>query len=223
MALVLKWKSPVQTNQGSTELYLTDDTGVYDETTNVGGYGGINPLRTQLALVVLAYAKKTTGDELIELVAYDPETPSVFTIPITTNVRMQVTGYLLVKDSGSTTVGDWQFDTATQQIQQYVSGAWADKTIEDLYNVDGALVIQKVVEIPVVGLAVLKQNELLDLWYQKLLAGPDDHCEDDTYLKIHDNLRGRIRQASNNFCDGNYYEFQRTVEAINEYIEKLGV
>lgn len=53
-------------NADGTEITITDQTGVYDASTNPGGYGTPNPERTDLALFLRVFAKRYNKTETLE-------------------------------------------------------------------------------------------------------------------------------------------------------------
>ena len=59
-------------------MYLEDVTGTYDANDNPGGYGTPNQDRSELAIYITGHIKKSTGDERVEFVAYDPTAASHF-------------------------------------------------------------------------------------------------------------------------------------------------
>lgn len=82
MANILKVEKESISADGLT-LTIGDNTGNYDVTTNPGGYGAPNDVRSDLYLKLFVTLKKTSGDEQITVSAYNENTADTWTVGIT--------------------------------------------------------------------------------------------------------------------------------------------
>lgn len=80
MALQLKLENTNTINADGNRVYLKDSTGTYDAVTNPTGYGGVNPTRGTLAILVLAAAKTSKGDLLVSLEPYNKLSSDTFNV-----------------------------------------------------------------------------------------------------------------------------------------------
>jgi len=68
-----------------TTVNIPDATGAYNASNNTGGYGGINPDRADIGLLLFVNYKATAGDVVVTIDTYDPITVTTFTYDMTTN------------------------------------------------------------------------------------------------------------------------------------------
>ena len=71
-------------------LTIDDNTGVYDAGTNTGGYGSPNDERNTLYLKLLVTLKKTAGDEVITVDAYNDLTVTTWDVTIAEDGRYEL-------------------------------------------------------------------------------------------------------------------------------------
>lgn len=81
MALVLKIEKDSISSDCLTIVYK-DNTGNYNASTNVGGYGAPNETRANLYLKLFLTLKKTVGDEQITVAAYNENTVTQWSITL---------------------------------------------------------------------------------------------------------------------------------------------
>lgn len=94
MALVINIeKSSI--NSAGTEMNLTDSTGQYvSSDVNPNGYGGPNPERDDISLVLLGYNKRQDeGDVAVTLQTYNPATAETFVVNLYKDGWYQVKTY----------------------------------------------------------------------------------------------------------------------------------
>jgi hypothetical protein len=69
-------------DSGLSYFYLEDNTGVYNVTTNPGGYGTLNPARNTLALYVYGYKYRSTTPEALTIGNTIPLTATQWQVPM---------------------------------------------------------------------------------------------------------------------------------------------
>lgn len=79
MALVQRFDETE--SQDGTTIFVSDETGEYDPTSNIGGYGAPNTPRDEVALIILGKYKASTGDTVLTPDTYDPEIVTEFSFP----------------------------------------------------------------------------------------------------------------------------------------------
>lgn len=75
-------------------LTVTDNTGNYNVSTNPGGYGSPNEARANLYIKLIVTIKKTVGDELITVPAYNENTVTSWSITLTEDGYYEVYSFL---------------------------------------------------------------------------------------------------------------------------------
>lgn len=208
-------------NDAGDEATVEDSTGVYDVSDNPGGYGTPNPERNELGLVALIDYKATGGDETVVPTTFDGLTVTEIVVPITKDGHIQVDGWLLPIIVGGEAEGAFGYDTSDGLPKQYLSAVWVEVTdLNDLFA-DEAL-IHNVLHLEVLVATSKKRNDINKERFDKVLTG--DYNETRAALdRQYINVDGRFDQATYQFAAGNYYNFQRIVEGINQYVAQYGI
>lgn len=128
MALKLNL-SRVAINSTGTEMYIADTTGEYSED-NVGGYGGINPIRNTLAVLYSCKYNSSTGSEVVEILPYDPETVETITLNTIKDGYYEVIAVAVPK---TTPTVEGNYGYVNGSIVKLVEGQPVAKTIEEVY------------------------------------------------------------------------------------------
>ena len=227
MALILKLGTLLDGKYEATfstegdKAYVADSTGNYDAGTNPGGYGAPNPDRNQIGWVNLVVYKALTADEVITAESYDGLAAIQITIPLTKDGHIQVDGWLLPIIVGGEAEGTFAYDTTDGKTKKLTSAVWVEVTdLTDLYA-DTSLV-RDTLNIPVLVAASKKRNEINKERFDKILGGEYNETRD-ALDRLYLNVDGRMDQASYQFNAGNFYNFQRIVEALNKFIAEFGV
>lgn len=204
-----------------TKAYVPDSTGVYDNPDNLGGYGTPNPDRVDVAWIVVVQYMGTEETEDITVEDYVPTAATQITIPITKDGHIQVNGFLIDVIVGGENDGDYGYDTADDKVKLLTLGVWEE--VEDLTDLlSAAGLVSDILHIPIITQISRKKNDVNKERFDKIISGKYDEGRK-ANDRIYTELRGRLEQASNNFCAGNYYEFQRIIEATYKFIAQYGV
>lgn len=204
-----------------TKAYVSDSTGDYDATNNPGGYGAPNPVRSDVAWINVVQYMGLDETENIVIEAYNPLSAAQITIPITKDGHIQVNGFLIPVIVGGEADGSYGYDTADSKVKLLISGTWVEVTdLTTLLTASG--LTSDVIHIPVLIASSRKLNDINKERFDAIISGEYDEgrLAND---RLYNNMKGRISQASNNFCAGNYYEFQRIVEATKIFVAANGI
>lgn len=195
------------TNKAGTKLYIEDSTGVFGPD-NEGGYGGGNPERTDIALVLVSVFKGISVDKNAEIAPYDPLSVDSFTIELSQDGWLQTTLFSVPKyDAGASyEEGDIVYDDG---LRKYIDGEFEDIEKEDLLDTDLIRYeYNRLIPIKIV-------NKLSEI--NKAIIFSDD---DDVYVnwqQRYDIIYGHLSGANEYFCAKNYYEAQRIIETAEDY------
>jgi hypothetical protein len=116
----------VTESQDGTIIYIPDKTGNYDGTSNTGGYGAPNTLRTDLALIILGKYKASTGDTVLTFDTYDPKTVTQFSVSgLTTDGYYQFKVYSVARYvAQSPTLNTFVYDFGTNLLKRGTGSAF---------------------------------------------------------------------------------------------------
>ena len=204
-----------------TKAYVPDSTGVYNNPDNLGGYGVPNPERVDVAWIPVVQYMGTSETENIDVEEYVPTAATQITIPILKDGHYQVNGFLINVISGGESDGDYGYDITDDKVKLLTLGIWEIVTdLTTLLGVSG--LVSNVLHIPIITQISQKKNDVNKERFDKIISGEYDEGRN-ANDRIYTELKGRLEQASNNFCAGNYYEFQRIIEATNKFIISFGV
>lgn len=122
MALALKLTKTSISADGTTML-VTDSTGNYNVTTNVGGYGSPNAARNSLALILLCWNERYDGEDSITpvaetIAAYTPTTVTEWTVTLNSDGWQQaiVYGVKLYSTSTLFAVNEIVYNVGTSEL-----------------------------------------------------------------------------------------------------------
>lgn len=133
MALVQVFQ--VTESQDGTIVYVNDETGDYDASSNTGGYGAPNTERTDLALIILGKYKASTGDTSFSFAAYDPEIVTQFSVTgLDTDGRHEYKVYSVPRSGteGAAVLNKFRYDFSTNQLERYNGSTWVTAANADL-------------------------------------------------------------------------------------------
>lgn len=194
-------------------LYITDATGVYNVTTNPTGYGTPNPERNTLALIPFVTYKKISGDVNVVVNSYVAESATGFTVPLGDDGWYTVNTYLVPLYNVLTTYleDDITYDTALNRLQIFKSSVWEDATEADLLA-DNTINNSLQNHAKIAGISV----EINNVWIKGMEKKPCDRTpftEKTAYLDF------QLHSFLYDFCSGNRYEAQKTMEELINYID----
>lgn len=214
MALVQRFS--VSQSEDASVIYLNDETGDYDASDNPGGYGTPNTARADLALIVLAAYKASTGDEELTPSTYDPE--SVEQWEYASNGKdghFQFDVYPVAKKTGAETpsTNDFVYDFSGDQLQRWNGSAWVSAEDSELEDNDEA---HTTVDYPILALMWIAFNNLNKL----SISGCKSESKSDIQKYIMDTenmLNGVIAL----FAEGSYAQAQENIEKYQSRVDYL--
>jgi hypothetical protein len=205
----------VSENQGGTILYLDDETGDYNVSTNPGGYGSPNTARADLALILIAKYKATSEDIEIDANTYDPESVTQWTFEsLEGDGRYQFNVYSVARKTGAETpvTNDFVYDFTANELQRWNGSSWvaaenseledndvAHSTTEHAHIPDLYTAHNRIAELLVTGCSVSRSD--LFLYQQETIAV----------------LNGSLAI----YTAGNYAEFQDVIEKYQSRVDQL--
>lgn len=222
MPLIPKFTPSVDLS-GDGKFYLTDTTGDYDPTTNVGGYGTINPLRN--ALVLLSYAEDifvASTPVVFSANAYNEEVVAKFTFDLDKSKDriLRFINYAVLIETGGEGVGDIYYNLASDEIRQTTGGGYDVLAITDL---EGDVTIpQEELHIYLANYLqdILKNKVQRDLYYFKSNV---DECDDDDIAKLEKQVRELneiYTGAELNLLGEKYDRVRKAITATTIYINE---
>lgn len=218
MAVQLKF-SRTGINADAAEMYISDITGDYDVVDNPTGWGAPNPERSEKALIGQAFLHKSDSDVGVELVSYDPETVSNFTLLCPEDGYYELI-VASVDDSIPTVELEYGWSISSGLVQ-LVEGSLIPKTPKDLLEVEGQTVTS--FKTVLLGrLAIYRNSKNLELVKLKI-AKVDDraHNREIADLDYEFNfVRGLLDGAKYQWCIDNYTQAQTIVEAFNNLVNE---
>ena len=230
MALELK-RTFTQKADG-TEVYIevVAATGLYNVTTNPGGFGAPNPARNTLALIFYGFHKKSDGDVVVAENTHDPLTVSQYTIPMAKDKNGHLEGHIFalrIFDSIVNYVdGDIVYDNenpAAPFIKKRVAGVFVAITEAALIGEVGVVDALEINEFPVPP-AQDFVNELNADQLEKLRAFIKEDCGRDDYEEVKDRfdyVDSLLAISTDDFAALAYNEAQLKVKEIFDYQDIL--
>lgn len=224
---MLALKKKVTRNAAGTELYIeyVDATGLYNVTTNPGGFGAPNPERNTLAILFLGNHKKVEADIPCVPNAYDPITAPSLTIPITREVQGHLNYSLFAVPvfipMGMYVDDDIVYDVVNPSapfVKKMIGGIWIPKTTADLL-LESTIVQTEGNAFPVAEVEAYV-NYLAAEQLKKLRAMINGECGADEFEPLrnsYDYVNGLLYAATQNFCIGAYGEAQINIEEALRY------
>jgi len=219
MALAIK-QADAKVDQPGENIIIDDNTGNYDASTNLTGWGAPNLVRADTALLLLITYKGTKDDTIIAPLTFDPHAVTSFTVPASQgDGRYQSYMFAVPNKTGSEQEGDYAYDTTEKEVQQLTSGVWNSKTLTELIGI--ASVIQNLQEIPFTSNGSKSLNKVSQSLLELELKGKTD-CTEFRHLERDETILLRhLRSARTKFCSSNFMEFQRIIESNNELIANI--
>ncbi len=221
---MLQLKTTVSRNGSGTELYVEflNATGVYDVSTNPGGFGAPNAERNTLAVIFYGNFKLSTGDVLAVPEFYDPTSVTSFTILIDRAKNAHLNHYIfalpIFDDEAEYEEGDIVFDVDNLVIQKLnEDDEWETLQPADLIEEE---VDQKETNSFITPEAEAFENELAALRLSKLRALVNGSCGKEDYeptRNSYDYVDGLLEGAILDFCSGAYAEAQLKLEELFAY------
>lgn len=132
MALVQRFD--ITESQDGTIIYISDETGEYDASSNPGGYGGPNTARADVALIILGKYKASAGDTDLTFDAYDPEIVTEFSVSnLDTDGYYQFKVYTVDKYVAQPpTLNTFVYEFTSNQLQRGNGAAFVSAEDEEL-------------------------------------------------------------------------------------------
>jgi len=214
-----------------TSMVVTDITGNYNASTNLGGYGAPNDTRVSLYLKLLVNLRKSTGREVIAVPAYNENTATTWTITIAEDGWYEL--YLFackVWDAAITyALSAVVYSVATDSYYKSIQAGnlnnavtnttWWTAITTDVNDYLAAVALPQTatyeVTKNVVELCSSRKCEA-----QMLLKANCDCC-DECMLQEYEKVRMKIEGAGWNEALGNFTEAQEIVENLNTICGEL--
>jgi hypothetical protein len=205
----------VSENQGGTILYLDDNTGVYEASENPGGYGAPNTERADLALIVIAKYKASSGAVSITADTYDPESVTQWVFDdLQGDGNYEFSIYPVAKKAAqSPTLNTFVYNFTSNQLERGNGAAFVAATYPELETYDAAHETVDHAHIPDLFSAFNRINELI-------IEGTDQKSRSDlkqylfeTSVMIHGSL--------SYFTEGNYTLFQENIEKYQSRVDEI--
>lgn len=234
MAFVQKISEGNTVNEGAEIIYVADLTGnigetsykkdpntsdTYIGTVNVTGYGAPNATRSSIALFLVAYIKKTTGDVFIPVNSNNPLTVNKFEVVRKEDgwynfnlISMPAVNTPLITDY---TEGNLVYNTSDNKIYEKKSGVFVNILIADLHKYIGGVYSVASSEKAVIIANTITLNKNIDQKNDLIFAGRVDVNGIRRYQEVIDLYDGFIRGACNEYRRANKMIFQRNVEYMN--------
>lgn len=223
---MLQLKTAVTRNASGSELYVEFEnaTGLYDVTTNPGGFGAPNAERNTLAVLFYGNFKLSSGDVEATPLVHDPLTVTSFTLALDRDKNAHLNHYIfalpIFDDEAVYNEGDIVYNNENPSaplIQKYVAAVWTTIAIAELI---GEEVTQKETNSFITPEAEAFVNELSALRLSKLRALVKGECGKDEYEPVrnsYDFVDSLLEGAILDFCSGAYAEAQLKLEELFAY------
>jgi len=229
MALVLALEKTSITSNCAT-IVNTDITGVYNLTTNPGGYGAPNETRANLYIKFLTNLRKSTGREPISITAYNENTASVWSYTITESGWYEHYMFACLAWSSIITyaAGEIAYDVATDAYYKSVSAGNLNNAVTsatfwtvtvDVVDFTAAVALPQA-NVYEVTLNKVEICSLRKCEGQMLLKAKCDCC-DECALQEYEKVRMKLEAITYEEALGNYTEAQEIVEDLNVVCENL--
>lgn len=214
MALIQQFT--VSQNQAATIIQVNDDTGLYNNPDNLGGYGSPNTARADLALILIAKYKAIAADESLTPDTYDPEIIELWSIPnISKDGHYEFKIYPVDKKTGAETpaLNDFVYDFSGNQLQRWNGSSWVSATNAELETND---VTHTTVDYPVLALATIAFNNVNKLY----ISGSRTTSRPDLKAAISD-TSALINGSLSLFAEGAFAQAQDNIERYQSRVDTL--
>lgn len=225
MALIPTFEVSIDKEESGYVLNVEDTTGAYSAS-NLGGYGTPNPLRVDIALIILAYYKKVDGDIAVEFVSYNPLTVTIFQGTYQNDGYYQFKIFAIDKVTvypGSPDEDDVVYynpDADTIILSKYDGSDWIEIEEVDLLDLPTTgLTIATNNEFPLVNIGLYKHEKnrsIPDEFFGEHKCTPEIEAEERAYDIVYHTAEG----ATNDFCNENYAFAQKTIENLLNWIDE---
>jgi len=206
----------ISESQDGETIYIDDDTGDYDVSTNPGGYGTPNPARADVALILIANYKSSTGDEAMTITSYDPESVTQFIITSAdTDGHIEFDIYTIAKKTGAEVpaTNDFVYDFSANQLERWNGSAWVSATTADLVTYDEVHTTLDYPHIPELWMA---KNNLVKLY----ILGCKSTKRDDLFKMIV-NTNTMIDGVLALFAEHSYSQAQENIENYQNIVDEI--
>lgn len=198
---------------------IPDDPGNFTGVVNVTGYGAPNITRSSVALFLVAYIKKTTGNLFLNVKSSNPLTVTKFEVTRAEDgfynfhlISIPAVASPVLADY---TEGKLVYNTTDGKIYEKKSGVFVNIPVTDLNKYITGVYSVAAGEKPVLIESCITLNKNVDQKNDLLFVGGQDTVGIKRYQENINLLIGLIRGSSNEFSRGNKMIFQRNVEFIN--------
>lgn len=225
MALVLKSKVTRSTDGLLLYIEVYEATGLYNVTTNPGGWGSPNPARNTLALIFDGNHKRVDGDILAVPDANDPVTVQSFTLHLPGKngaLNYQVYAVEIFDTMGTYADGDIVWDNQNPSapfLKKRVSGVWTVIVAADILGDDTVVQIDKYA-YPIPEMEAYRNGlntARLELLREKEENGDDQESDYDTIRNEFDFVDGLLDASGQDFCAAAYNEAQVKLERVEDF------
>lgn len=205
-------------NSIGTEMYISDVTGDYVAETNEGGWGFPNELRGSTALMFQAIYHKSTGEEDVEIIPYDPETVEGITLLTQNDGYYEVIAVAVPKVAPAV---EGTYGWIDGQIVQLVEGNLIPKTVKEVHE-DILFTSSASFKTILLARTAIYRNRL-NLKLVKLMHSKnDDRSHNREIADLSDKfdfVKGLLEGARYLWCSDNYVKAQLVVESFDEILD----
>lgn len=210
-------------------IWVTDKTGAYDASLNVGGYGAPNEERANLAILCYVRRIPLEGDN-IKMEQYGPEIIYNNSLPNTEESEWQVkidrdswykiSLIAIINSSAGLSTGQFYYDTATSEIKRITtSGTEVITDYEELVDPDDSNIPnQSTCEKFLWMSTKIKLNKL---WRQYKDGLEDVDCDAQAIFDRHTLTKENAISAHNQFWAGLQTESVKSIEELIEELEDI--
>lgn len=232
--MALELKEAVSQKADGTEFYIevVNATGVYNVSTNPGGFGAPNPARNTLALIFYGNHKKVAGDVLAVPVTYDPLVVSQFTILLDEakngHIQYYITALQIFSLIGVYADGDIVYNNQNPLlpvIQKRIAGVFTTITAAQMIGEAGVVDELASNQFPIPD-AINFKNQLLaekfpilqDFINERTECLGDEYEESENNFTYVDNL---LELATLDFAAQAYNQAEIKLEEVFEFKDKI--
>ncbi len=206
----------ISESQDGETVYIDDDTGAYDAMTNPAGYGAPNTAREDIAIILIANYKGSTGDTAMTITTYDPENVEQWVITsATTDGHVEFDLYNIPKKTGAEVpaTNDFVYDFTANQLERWNGSSWVSATSEDLVTYDAVHTVLDYPHIPELWMA---KNHLAKLY----ILGCKSTKRDDIFKMIV-NTNCMIDGVLALFAEHSYSQAQENIENYQNIVDEI--
>lgn len=227
MAIQYKLSTTPIFNSEGTTVTLTDETGIYNVSTNPGGYGTPNPARNTKAILLLPLYKKISGDLQATQNTYNPLTVSTFITDIPIDgwyqFKMFALDLLSSVDINDEEAGDIFYNSDNNKIIRLIDiededlGLIRDTEEVTLFSIkDRNEYVVATLDLFIVNNNIKTKIRVNSLINDLIFNGAS--FSDKKLIRYKDNynvIRGVLEGAIYEFARSNKYVAQKNIEFLN--------